>query len=79
MSADDPLDYIDLSEIVPHGDPGKWTFLYEKPGSGKQATSPSALPGTTKCYDIYKNEFGEEIEIHYFRHSDGSVGDVKVK
>ena len=32
-----------------------------------------------KHYDIYKDEFGKKIELHYFRHPDGSVGDVKVK
>ena len=38
-----------------------------------------AAPGTMKHYDRYEDEFGEEIEVHYFRHPDGSVGDVKVK
>ena len=31
-----------------------------------------------KHYDIYMDADGEEIEIHYFRHPDGSVGNVKV-
>jgi len=32
-----------------------------------------------KHYDIYKNLDGEEIEVHYFRHADGSVDDVKIR
>jgi hypothetical protein len=32
-----------------------------------------------KHYDFYEDEFGDEIEIHYFRHPDGSVSDVKIK
>ena len=30
-------------------------------------------------YDLYEDEFGDEIEVHYFRHPDGRVADVKVK
>jgi hypothetical protein len=42
------------------------------------ATSPDASPGTMKHYDVYQDEFGDEIEVHYFRNSDGSLGEVKV-
>jgi hypothetical protein len=76
---ENPLDYIDFDDIVQHGDPGQWKFVGPKFGSGVPATSPLAQPGTTKHYDIYKDAFGDEIEVHYFRHPDGSVGDVKVK
>jgi hypothetical protein len=76
---EDPLDYVDMDDVLQHGDPGKWRFLGPKKGSPAPATSPKALPGTTKHYDLYEDEFGEAIELHYFRHSDGSVGDVKVK
>jgi hypothetical protein len=76
---DNPLDYIDFADILVHGDPGKWKFLGPKAGSPTPATSPLAQPGTTKNYDIYEDEFGVEIEVHYFRHPDGSVGDVKIK
>lgn len=76
---DDTLDFIDFDDVIQHGDPGNWQFMGEKPGSGVPAHSPSAPPGTTKQYDIYKDEFGDEIEVHYFRHPDGSVSDVKVK
>jgi hypothetical protein len=76
---DSPLDYIDFDDILQHGDPSKWTFLGSKQGSGVPATSPLAQPGTTKHYDIYEDEFGDQIEIHYFRHADGSIGDVKIK
>ncbi len=76
---EDPLDYIDIDDVLQHGDPSKWTFVGRKAGSGVPATSPLAPPGTTKHYDIYKDEFGDDIEVHYFRHPDGSVGDVKIK
>jgi len=32
-----------------------------------------------KHYDRYEDDFGDEIEVHYFRHPDGTVGDVKIK
>ncbi len=79
MSLDDPLDYVDFTDVLQHGDPSKWKFKGPKPGSPTPAASPSAQPGTVKHYDLYVDEFGEEIELHYFRHPDGSVGDVKVK
>lgn len=78
ISPTDPLDYIDIDDVLQHGDPGNWTYLGPKMGSGVLATSPDALPGTTKHYDIYRDEFGEHIEVHYFRNLDGTVGDVKV-
>jgi hypothetical protein len=76
---DDPLEFVDFADVLQHGDPGNWKFKGEKAGSPNSATSPLAQPGTMKHYDIYEDEFGEEIELHYFRHPDGSVGDVKVK
>ncbi len=76
---DDPLDFIDLADIMNHGDPSKWVFKGPKTGSPTPATSRGASPGTMKHYDLYEDEFGDSIEVHYFRHSDGTVGDVKVK
>ena len=76
---EDPLDYIDFDDIIQHGDPKKWSFIGAKPRSGVAATSSFAQPGTTKHYDTYRDEFGDQIEVHYFRHPDGSVGDVKIK
>ena len=76
---DDPLDFIDFDEILQHGDPGRWRRKGEKAGSGVVANSPHAPPGTLKIYEIYDDEFGDEIEVHYFRHPDGAVSDVKVK
>ena len=76
---DDPLDFIDFADVLQHGDPGKWKFKGHKAGSPTPAKSPLAQPGTMKNYEIYEDEFGVEIELHYFRHPDGSVGDVKVK
>jgi hypothetical protein len=75
---DDPLDFIDFADILEHGDPGKWKFKGAKAGSPTPADSPNAQPGTMKHYDVYEDEFGDEIEVHYFRHPDGSFGDVKV-
>jgi hypothetical protein len=76
---DDPLGFIDFDDVLQYGDPGKWKYIGPKAGSGVPAHSALAQPGTTKHYDIYQDEFGNEIEVHYFRHPDGSVGDVKVK
>lgn len=76
---EDPLDYIDMDDVIQHGDPSQWTLVGPKAGSPVPATSANALPGAMKHYDIYKDEFGDEIEVHYFRHPDGSVGDVKIK
>jgi hypothetical protein len=75
---DNPLDYVDFVDILQHGDPGQWKFKEVKPASGITATSPDAPAGTLKIYEIYEDEFGIEIELHYFRHSDGEVSGVKV-
>jgi hypothetical protein len=76
---DDPLDFIDFADVLSHGDPSKWMFTGQKAGSPTQATSPGAAPGTMKHYDLYEDEFGDPIEVHYFRHPVGTLGDVKVK
>jgi hypothetical protein len=76
---DDPLEYIDMADVLEHGNPGKWTYLGPKSGSPTPARSPDARPGTMKHYDLYRDEFDEVIEVHFFRDPDGSVDDVKVK
>jgi hypothetical protein len=76
---DDPLDYIDFDEILQHGDPGRWKAKGPKSGSGVPAHSATAPPGTLKIYEIYEDEFGAELEVHFFRHPDGTVSDVKIK
>lgn len=76
---DNPLEFIDFDDVLQHGDPGRWKFKGQKPGSGVASHSPQAPPGTLKIYEIYSDEFGEEIEVHYFRHPDGTVRGVKVK
>lgn len=76
---DDPLDFIDFADVLQHGDPSKWNRIGPKPGSPVPAHSSNAPPGTMKHYDFYEDEFGNAIEVHYFRHPDGSVGDVKLK
>jgi hypothetical protein len=75
---DDPLDFIDFADVIQHGNPADWRFLGPKSGSPTPATSPIAPPGTMKHYDLYEDAHGDLIEIHYFRHPDGSVGDVKI-
>jgi hypothetical protein len=75
---DNPLDFVDFADVLQHGDPTNWTFNGEKAGSGVLAHSPGAPPGTLKIYELYKDEFGDEIELHYFRHPDGTVSNVKV-
>jgi hypothetical protein len=75
---DNPLDFVDFVDVLQHGDPSGWKPKGQKPGSGTAAHSPLAPPGTVKVYEIYEDEFGEEIELHYFRHPDGTVSDVKV-
>jgi hypothetical protein len=79
LPLEDPLDYIDFVDITQHGDPGRWKFRGEKAGSGVPATSSGAPPGTRKIYETYEDQWGDEIEVHYFRHTDGTVSDVKVK
>jgi hypothetical protein len=76
---DDPLDYVDFVEVLAHGSPAGWRFLGAKHGSPIPASSVNAPAGTMKHYDLYEDEFGSLIELHYFRYVDGSVGDVKVK
>jgi hypothetical protein len=76
---DDPLDYVDFADVAVHGNPGKWIFQGRKQGSPTPATSPNAPPDTMKHYDLYVDEFGDEIELHYFRYTDGTVDDVKVR
>lgn len=75
---DNPLDFVDFADVLQHGDPGMWKYKGRKAGSGTPAHSPLAPPGTIKVYEIYEDEFGKEIEVHYFRHPDGSVSGVKV-
>jgi len=79
LPPEDPLDYIDMDDVLRHGNPADWTYHGPKPGSPVPAHSRNAGPGTMKHYDIYEDDFGDEIEVHYFRHPDGTVGDVKVK
>ena len=76
---DDPLDFVDLSAILQYGSPDTWKYVGKKPGSPVSANSPKALPGTMKHYDIYEDDSGVEFELHFFRHPDGTVGDVKAK
>jgi hypothetical protein len=76
---DNPLDYVDFADVIIHGNPDKWRFKGAKDGRPVQATSSLAPPETMKHYDLYEDEYGSPIELHYFRYADGSVGDVKIK
>ncbi len=76
---EDPLDFVDFDDVLQHGNPDDWTYLGPKPGSPTPAKSLNAQPGKMKHYDIFKDQFGDQIELHYFRHSDGTVGDVKIR
>jgi len=42
---DDPLDFIDLADILTHGDPARWIFKGKKPGSPTPANSPGGCSG----------------------------------
>lgn len=75
---DNPLDFVDFADVLQHGDPDNWKYKGEKIGSRVPARSPLAPPDTLKIYEIYEDEFGDEIELHYFQHQDGSVSNVKV-
>jgi hypothetical protein len=61
---DDPLDFVDFADVLQHGNPSRWKFLGKKSGSPIAATSPLAQPGTMKHYDLYEDEFGNQIELH---------------
>ena len=76
---ENPLEYVDFADVLQHGDPDNRVYFGPKPGSPVTANSPNALPGTMKHYDLYEDEFGDAIELHCFRHPNGTVGDVKVK
>ena len=76
---EDPFDKVGYPDCLIHGDPSTWTSRGPKAGSPAPATSPNAQPGTMKHYDLYDDEHGDRIELHYFRNPDGSVDDVKVK
>lgn len=78
LPPEDPLEYIDIDDVLQHGDPARWNARGPKPGSPVDAHSLSAPPGTMKHYDLYTDLFGHDIEVHYFRHPDGTVADVKV-
>ena len=75
---DNPLDEVDFVDVLQHGNPGQWKLKGTKPGSGMPATSADAPSGTLKIYELYEDEFGVEIELHYSRHADGRVSGVKV-
>ncbi len=74
----DPLEEVPFAEVLKHGDPNNWTFIGKKKGSSLPAKSTRAVPLTLKVYEIYEDEYGEIIELHYFRHSGGTVTNVTV-
>jgi len=78
ISEDIISENMTLDEFNEHGDPSNWNFEGEKPGSGLPATSPNAPPGTLKIYERWTDEFGTLLEVHYFKHLDGSLSNVKL-
>ena len=75
---DDPLDYIDFADILQAWRSGKMEVQGTEAGKPHTGHFAKRLQGTMKHYD-QDDEFGDEIEVHYFRHPDGSVADVKIK
>lgn len=63
------------TEFQTHGDPSRWKFKQEKPGSG----APGNTPGDVKYYEIWINEFGRRIEVHYFRDAARMVKEWTIK
>ena len=76
---EDPLDEIHFDDVLRHGDPTTWKFLGPKKGSPARVHSLDAQEGAMKHYDLYRDEFGDLIEVHYFRNPDGSVSVVSIK
>ncbi|MEZ6128304.1 MAG: Calx-beta domain-containing protein [Planctomycetaceae bacterium] len=75
---DDIAAEMEPDDFEIHGDPDVWRYLGEKPGSGHLAETPAAPPGTRKIYEVWEDEFGFYLEIHYFRHLDGSISNVRL-
>jgi hypothetical protein len=75
---EDVFEYVDFLDVIAHGDPAKWKYLGSKQGSPIAAKSQHAHEGSMKHYELYEDIHGDRIELHFIRHSDGSVVDVKV-
>ena len=52
-----------------HGDPIGWKFLFTKP---VPATGIGFPPGTKKVYEVYLDENGWQVGIHYHHNPDGT-------
>jgi hypothetical protein len=78
LTPDQLAEHLTIDEITQHGDPAKWTFLGEKGGSRVPATSGGASPGTVKVYEVWRNAYGKEVEVHYFETPEGQAQDVKL-
>ncbi len=74
---DDPLEFVHIVDVTQHGDPGKWARLGHKDGSPAIAKSKRAPPGSWKVMEEWEDECGSRFELHFFRHADGSVSNVK--
>ena len=69
---------MDLDDIKKFGDPSKWKPKGPKKGSGAPAHSPAAPPGTKKQYEVFEDEFGNEIEVHYFEDLTGGTSNITI-
>jgi RHS repeat-associated protein len=79
ITPDEIADAMDFNDYVRHGDPSKWKPLGEKPGSGKAATSEVSPDGTVKRMEVFEDEFGNSVSVHYHEHIDGSRSGKKLK
>jgi hypothetical protein len=68
---------MDYDDYMEHGDPDKWKYNGEKQGSGAPTHNPIYPEGSSKRMEIWTDEFGHEVEVHYVEGPDGTIYDVK--
>jgi RHS repeat-associated protein len=61
---------LNFDQIQTHGDPGNWTYLGQK---CVPATGRGFPPGTQKIYEVFLDEFGKQVEWHYWIMPDGTI------
>jgi len=68
---------LNSAQAAQHGDPNKWKYKGDKRDSG----DPGARKGDMKIYEIWWDEFGKLLEVHYHRDPGGYVlqNTIKVK
>jgi RHS repeat-associated protein len=63
-------EHLGPGHFLNHGDPNKWKFLGRKP---VPATGRGFDKGTKKVYDVYLDENGCQVEMHYWQKLDGTI------